>query len=877
MTRSTESTVRRRRELAAGGTSDLFALVSSSDAEAVAAALAGLPEQRRREIGVELAAWFKQRDRDTWWSAGTGTALAVAVVGCLPTAAQAAAILDRPSVNPHGPRAAELVRRVAQERGVDWLVDLAHRIAARFRPDTWVGRWHFVATLLHAEGGTPPTDDRCVQLWLTGIESPDRFHQGQPAPVVDRLRDDPFLAAMLPRLFEVDGIGVQMMFIAAHDNWNDPGQPALPAALAQLAAEGVVDRVMLLDASISRLLRGDRPAALRAFTTLLDQLAPTATEVTARVTGYLRLLVDAPAPVATMAQKALRKLPELELESILDASRQMLTRPDKTLVRTQLTWLDQLARRHRDRADEIAEVIAVAAEHPAVELRERASALAARHGFDPAPVSPALTRPRGDDLPPPAPPAPAPDPISDLDELTEEVAALLGTPYQGAPLERILDGLVRLTATDGPRVPAALDPVIERRHWSWANEHRWDPLCLCETVVEVFRTAGVSRPDRRRERWEKLLTAVHRPDATPELAVTDPKVPPVHRLLRARLAEIGAYLNGPGQSGLLALPTSTNGLLDPMALVERLAALGDREPGHWDLTQALLRLPTRVDESVAAKATALGTAAGRRLATWLRDGGLPQPVIRSRTVTRDPRRGSRHWEWAYMPAERLLVELAPPAGATDRYGLLTAPATPLGGDHSGWVHLWPSLLPGHRGVVTAYALPLVAGAADMDERDGAAVLPLLAEIGGPGGVALDLAVAYGLGARHGPDRVATVDALLALTAADDFDAAGTGEQLGTLAARQLVKLSRVVEPLRDAAQAGAPLTVWRLLAAALPAVLAAPTPPRGLPDLLTLAAETATATGVRIDVPGLADIAGRGGSNRLLTEARRLNKALAET
>ncbi|MBQ1049066.1 hypothetical protein KBX50_11415 [Micromonospora sp. C51] len=853
----------------------MFDLVSSGDADSVAAALEGLPEQRRREIGVELTAWFKQRDRETWWSAGTGTALAVAVVGCLPTAAQAAAILGRPSVNPHGRRAAELVRRAAQERGIDWLVDLAHRIAARFRQDTWVGRWHFVAFLLHAEGGAPPTDDRCVQLWLTGVEAPDRFHQGQAAPVVDRLRDDPFLAAMLPRLFEVDGIGVQMMFVAAHHNWDDPGQPALPAALAQLATEGVVDRVMLLDGSISRLLRGDRPAALRAFTTLLDQLAPTTAEVTARVTDYLRLLVDAPAPVATMAQKALRKLPELELESILDAARQMLTRPDKKLVRTQLTWLDQLARQHRDRAAEIGEVIAVAGEHPAVELRERAAALAARHGVAPALVIPALTRPRGDDLSPPAPPAPAPDPINDVDELTEEVAALLGTPYQGAPLERILDGLVRLTAADGHRVRAALDPVIERRHWSWANEHRWDPLCLCETVVEVFGSAGVGRTDRRRERWEKLLTAVHRPDAVPELAVTDPKVPPVHRLLRVRLAEIGAYLNEPGQSGLLALPTSTNGLLDPMALLERLTALGHREPGHWDLTQALLRLPTDVDETLAAKAAALGTAAGQRLAGWLRDGGLPQPVIRSRTVTRDSRRGNRHWEWAYMPAERILVELAPPTGAVDRYGLLTAPATPLGGDHSGWVHLWPSLLPSHRGAVTAYALPLVAGAADMDERGGAAVLPLLAEVGGPGGVALDLALAYGLGARHGPDRVATVDALLALAAAGDFDAAGTGEQLGTLAARQLVKLSRVVEPLRDAAQAGAPLTVWRLLAAALPAVLAAPTPPRGVPDLLTLAAETATATGVRIDVPGLADLAGRGGSSRLVTEARRLHRALA--
>ncbi|GIJ20639.1 DUF6493 family protein [Micromonospora lutea] len=869
--RHTEDTMRRRQELAAGGTSDLFDLVDRGAIDAVAAALHGLPEQRRREIGVELTAWFKQHERRTWWSAGTGTALAIAVVGCLPTAAQAAQILGRPSVNPNGRLAAELVRVVAQERGVDWLVDLAHRIAARFRQDTWVGRWHFVATLLHHEGGEPPTDDVSVQLWLTAVESPAQFHQGQAPPVVDRLRDDPFLPVMLPRLFEVDGIGNQMMFIAGHRDWDDPGRPALPAALAQLAAEGVVDRLLLLDGCLSRLLRGDRPVALRAFTTLLDELAPTDAEVTARVMDYLRLLVDAPASVATMAQKTLRKLPELELESVLDASRQMLTRPDKTLVKAQLGWLDRLARQHRDRASEIAEVIAVAAEHPAVELRERAVALAARHGFDPEPggAAPAVTRPRGDDLPPPPPPAPASAPITDLDELTEEVAALLATPQQGVALERILDGLVRLATTDGDRIRTALGPVIERRHWSWAD-HRSDPLCLCGMVVEVFTSAGAGRTDRQRERWSKLLTATHRADATPELVVTNPHTPPVHRLFRARLVEIGAYLNEPGRPGLLATPTSTNGLLDPMTLVERLTALGDREPGHWDLTQALLRLPADVDESIADKAAALGTAAGLRLATWLRDGGLPRPVVRSRTVNQS----RRHWAYAHMPAERILAELAPPAGTVDRYGLFTAPATPLSGDHAGWVHLWPSMLPGHRGMVTAYLLPLVAGAADMDERGGAAVLPLLAEIGGPGGVALDLAVAYGLAARHAPDRVAALDALLALAAAGDIDVAGIGEQLGALVARQLVKLSRVGEPLRDAAQAGAPLTVWRLLAAALPAVLAMPTAPRGLPELLTVAAETATATGVRIEVPGLADVAGRGGSGRLVTEARRLHRAL---
>jgi hypothetical protein len=50
--------------------------------------------------------------------------------------------------------------------------------------------------------------------------------------------------------------------------------------------------------------------------------------------------------------------------------------------------------------------------------------------------------------------------------------------------------------------------------------------------------------------------------------------------------------------------------------------------------------------------------------------------------------------------------------------------------------------------------------------------------------------------------------------------------------------------------------------------------PKPPPDLLTVAAETAAATGVAIPVPGLAEVAARGGSTRLVTEARRLAAVL---
>ncbi|MFH0243738.1 hypothetical protein ACGRHY_15215 [Streptomyces sp. HK10] len=86
--------------------------------------------------------------------------------------------------------------------------------------------------------------------------------------------------------------------------------------------------------------------------------------------------------------------------------------------------------------------------------------------------------------------------------------------------------------------------------------------------------------------------------------------------------------------------------------------------------------------------------------------------------------------------------------------------------------------------------------------------------------------------------------------------------------------NRLLESLREAVRAGAPATVFAVLAAALPEVLAAPEPVRGLPDLLALATECAGACGARGPVDGVAEAAARGGSGRLVKEARRLRDVL---
>ncbi|SCG38252.1 hypothetical protein [Micromonospora coxensis] len=843
-----------------------FESLVRGDVAAVRSVLHGLDEAARRALGDELIAHVRRR-RDNWWWGTEATALAVAAVGTLSTATKASTLLGRRSVMLRDVDP-EPVVAAARQRGVTWLADLAYRLAERLRRrEPWEG-WHFTAGLLLAEKVAPPTGDAFVAGWAYAMGW-QRPHDPPQPPLLDRLRADPFLDALLPRLFEVDGLGADL---TAGGN----GQ-AVPQALAALATEGRLDRAALLDGILGRLLRGDRPAALRPFLTLHEQLAPTPDEVAARASAYLRLLADAPGPVAAHAQRALRELGDaVELESLSDAARTVLPRPEKALVRAQLSWLDRLARQHPERAAQIADILAVGAEHPAADLRDRAMTLAQRHGHQP--VTTVTVTAAGDDLPKPPQPAAAPPPITDVDELVEEVSGLLGRRWPAPAVERVLDGLVRLATTERDRLAAALLPVL-RREQVGAYDHMWAVFNLSVQMHGVLLAAAApAEAATRRDQWSGILSESltrtlrpfrNRPTAPP------PRRSALTLMYCARLAEVGQRLDGRDDPGLLAAPTSATGALDPTALYERLAALGDRPVWRWDLTQALLRLPAGVDEALASRAEALGTAAGGELAGWLRGDALPAPVHRMVTVARRERMGNYDYGYDRLPPRRTVVASSPPEGVADPLGLLTVPAQLIGRRQGGWGDLWPALIPGHRGLVAAHLLPDIASVAQEDARDATMVLPMLAECTGTGGPALNLALAYGLCARHEIDRVAALDALLMLAAASELDAPGVGGHLGALAADNQVTLTRAATPLRDAVAAGARLSIWRLLAAALPPLLTAPTPPRGTPDLLTLAAETAAATGVRTPVPGLADVVARGGASRLVTEARRLATTLA--
>ncbi|MBG0562952.1 DUF7824 domain-containing protein [Actinoplanes aureus] len=850
-------------------------------------------------------------DADAFGSAGC---LALAVVACMPTAARAAALLTR-----RGMREWHLIRpgcflEIARARRLTWIGELGVRLARRLpERDTWPDDWRFVEALLIEGDAEPPVTGAVVRAWLRSVQDGAVSFRGSP-----------WLDLLLPAVFEIDGVGGEL-----------PGA-SFPSAIAALVAEGRLVRKTVLDATVDRLARPDRPVFLRPFARLHDELAPTALEMTAFVADYARLLPDAPSPIAGLAQRALRAVDDaglLGVEKLVELSSAVLLRSEKTLVKAQLSWLDRVVRREPERAAEILAVVAVAFGHPAMDVQERALGLigvhlrrlapqdaaglavaagelpgvlrdraaglfaasasrgaltASGHGVGsagpqdgpglrsagtrpgrPEPQSartqPGGSEPQGDGAeaePRPGPwmwVAEMPPPIGTAAELAEELTAL-AVEKSAVGWERAMAGLVTLHAAGDPDgLSKVLGPVLERCGYDDA----WDDIRLLGMAVN----AAIGR---------------HRNDGGRSLEPFN--VPP--DVLTARLAELATWLTGSPVPVLLATPTHVSGSLDAGVLTDRLARLEDegRDPWPFDFEQALLRVARTDDVAVLARAAALTSPEGKRLAEWLGEGGRPDPTATRFVQLADD---DPHDTWSVFDSgprvhRRVVADLAPPraGGSLPLLGksVFTIDRRPTPReDYEAFHYYRPDVLamvlPQDREAVAAWALPEIAALADQDSREETA-LPLLADCAGPAGPATTLALAYGLGARHPAGRAAAVDTFLAVTSGSGSLAAAIGTELGDLCGDGTVKLNRVAAALADVHAAGASAAVWQLLRTALPLLL--PVAPRGLPDLLELATRVADALGRRGDeIGGLAEVAGRVGGSRLVREAKRLHSTLA--
>ena len=418
---------------------------------------------------------------------------------------------------------------------------------------------------------------------------------------------------------------------------------------------------------------------------LHDELTPSVDELAAHPLDYARMLSAAPSTVAAMAQRALRTLDDagrLEVETLLEASAAMLTRKEKALVKTQLGWLEKVARREPDRAAEALETAAVAFGHPALDIQERALTLISRQitRLDAAAVArlaEAATVLGGDlparaavlfgssatgsgppvvlALPPLAPPAVMPPPIAGAAELAEELVALLHHESAVA-WERVLAGLVSLRVTEETAaLAAALEPVLDRypEHFT---ENSWAPRPRAVFLAEAIRSVlAPTAPDRTGGLWQRMVSVVRiaRQDGRFSTLPHSPD-----SLLTLRIAEIAVQSRRAPIPALVGTPTHVNGNLDAGVLLERLlvAEAQGWQPLPVDFEQALLRVSRSADSAVVTRAATLTSEAGRQFSAWL-TGGLPDPVS-----TRFEQRSVHHDRPAYDPpptARRVVANLEP--------------------------------------------------------------------------------------------------------------------------------------------------------------------------------------------------------------------------
>lgn len=798
----------------------LRALIDGKRHLELVAALRDMDPSQRKELVAPLKE-YERVERADWGNYERWTGFALAGAGLLPNASSLAPWLVRNQMLGSD----ELVLEVLRHRDVPWLPDLGARLAARM---PMRDPRHDLFTLVVSLCPSPPDTDGFLN------------HLAWKGPAAFR----PGYEVLIPRLLEVVGVGA-----ALHNE-------AWPPFLLTKA-----DRSVLLDGCLARLQQGGTHTEMTGFLVLHEVIHPTAADVAAHAKDYVALLPDSRLAVASVAQAQLQRVDSLDFALLCDASRWIFGRTDKKLVRTQLAWLGSFA---SERPDEVSLVAASLFPHPSADLRGRAVSLVRKH-FDslsaaarteilalaaalPADQAGELgVAAAADAVAALAPYAPEtlPAPVASPDLLAREILPLFGrnsASLAAVEVERVLEALVRFAWQDRAALRTALKPVFAKHEWllSVSSGHTRSPYGeFCSVIC-----ASVARPTPLEavEQWQ---------DQVGETRLGSPR----EQWIR-RLREIAVGLEHSPRPALVSTPTEASGLIDPDVLAARLA-VADAEgwlPWPRDLWQALRRLPRD------ARTVPSDGEAGRVLRDWLAAGGHHDPEV---TIVESSYTPRSYFGYQSVTEHRLLAAVEPGLPEPQRFWR----------GYRDWGELlecWPAALPAQREVVAAHLVPELTGhVADGRGSDGP-LLPLLARADGPIGPAMNLALAYGLGAQRTTNKANTVDALLILAQRDQLDGTSLGDTVGLLLERGDLVLGRAVTALRDVAGAGAARQVWDLVAAALPRLWSH----NRVADLLELAVEVAQVVRPGGEVRGLADVAGRKGSSRAVKEAKRLVAAL---
>ena len=612
---------------------------TDSDAARVRDLLRDLDEPTRRALrpGLKTAIAEVRAQGRMWSGLGTYDALGVATLGCTAGAASAAQHLQ--SYWRWGPTAGLPLVDVLLDRDPPWLPDLLTRLTEAERTDTWGAHWRIADQLRIALGWPRPQ----TRWYVRGLveELVRSFRQSTdpvPPPLLDQVLADDELVALVPLVLEhadlpalvADRVQVldrvarrtEVLTRSVEDTW--------PGVVVALCDRGLLDRGAAIDTCLRVLLRNASEGPYAPHLAMLTTLAATDEEVAARRT-YGQLAADGAGPCAKHAQVALRKAWESGALASPDGAggEPARARPAGEGTRHHTARLARQAGQdrqpHRTRPCSSSRT---AFAHERTDVQERALAVVAKHlaRADATTVAelvvaaqalaPAL-RQRGADVlgttVDPVDTGSAGTPVSRRagrrPAAGQRVAGRRRGPgraggglrrsrraARGPGVARVGAGRPGPLAQRGPhrlrrRAGAGAAPgALARRRNDVVDGRR----------VRTARAAGDAAADgpartagRGRGRWRAIGDRARHHGA---FALPDPAASP-NGVVVQRLREVAARLSAGEVTTLVATPTDARGLVDPLALVGRIADLeaAGAQPWPGDLQQALLRLPREQD------------------------------------------------------------------------------------------------------------------------------------------------------------------------------------------------------------------------------------------------------------------------------------------
>lgn len=691
-----------------------------------------------------------------------------------------------------------------------WLEGLVARDLKEMSTSSWAGgRFHRVRLLERLDLVSPPHDDTYVLAFLGGWGGRD--HQGRGHSKAERLKQDPELRdELLWRLFEVEGGGeVSLANLDRFfpDSWQD--------TFRALVDDGVIGRERFLVSCLEALQRDFNHYRAAWFSAAYNAFEPTLDELERHQPHLASILLSSlPASVAF----SVRHLKTLAKAGILDAA-VLQSLHSAALVRTKGTALDVLrlaAGFAEERRPVVLEIATTALGHENADVQRAASALLTKLGSRAtveseaaglaASVQQALGLPVDSSPVAEATEQRLEDPAPEATEtdLLERTAALLEGSFSAAELEAVLAGL----AVHG--TPDLLQPLQKRATAVAKRAAERDPRSLPGVLARlVLGSLGVTAAGSTEQ-----------------------------QLVLERLTEVADMVAGRRERRrLLATPDLPGWRLSREAF---LARAGEGTPYPHDVVTALLRLAP-IDR--AELADALPTLASHPALAE------PTPVV--------PHGRLKTFTWNDNGRER-----------TGRYldwGL------GLRGDGSSgdWLPVLAATRPHDAEWFASLGVHALLDAANYPtvHHDIPVVLDTLARHPGRMGPLSALAVAVGLVAGRGDQRLHAADAFADLVPTGRVSANEVADTLARYADGWT--LARAAESLRHAAQApGAARAAIEVLTVLIPRLGPAY---RGLAQLLDVLHEQSLRLGAPTDDPELRRTLGSiTGSSRAARTARAL-------